>query len=419
MPICPTPTSVGLLPKLQRLHGFMLLNVLTLLAFGLFAVENAVDGRLSRLGDVGLQQAWWAVTGLGVFLVVALVDYKWLRWAALPLYGLMLGAMLALKSWGVARNGAHSEFAFCGAALLPSQWGLIAAIAVLALVFGDFKRRAPVFQLPVVRLGIAVAMMALPIALIMKEPDLGAAALWAVVLLGMIIMAVPVRYTVVIALILACALPLWHFTSYKPYAKDRLDMYLEMLINEDFKPKDLQGAGWLPHHLQLAVGSAGWDGKGPFSEKVEDRASIHRVFFPDEANSDFIGAVIAEEFGFRGMLLLMLGLGALLFQCFYMGCAARDELGQLLVVGVVTALAGCVVAHLGMNCLLLPITGLRLPLVSYDGPFTIVVMFMLGLVQSVWVHRDPDAATLGADDNGLSSPRIADSVVPPLTHGRL
>lgn len=392
MPLYPTPVSLGLLFKLKRFHLFMLLTVVVLLVFGLFAVENAADGRLAKLDDVGVRQAWWSVIGLGVFLAVALVDYKWLRWAGLPLYGLTLGAMLALKSWGVARYGCYSEFTLWGYAFLPSQWGLIAAIAVLALVFGDCKRRPHFFQWSVVRLGSAIALMALPIALIMKEPDLGSAALWAVVLFGVIIMAVPVRYTVTLCLILACALPLWYFFGYKPYAANRLDMYLEMLINKDAKPKDLQGAGWVPHHLQLAVGSAGWAGKGPFSEKVENRQSIHRTFFPDEATSDFIGAVIAEELGFRGMLLLMLVFGGLLFQCFYMGCAARDEQGQLLVTGVVSALTGCIVAHLGSNCLLLPINGLRLPLVSYDGPFAIVVMFMLGLVQSVWVHRDPDNA---------------------------
>ncbi|MDB6118834.1 MAG: cell elongation-specific peptidoglycan biosynthesis regulator RodA, partial [Verrucomicrobiaceae bacterium] len=151
---------------------------------------------------------------------------------------------------------------------------------------------------------------------------------------------------------------------------------------------NIQESAWVPYHLQLAVGSAGFEGKGPLSRKVPEQHSVHRTFFPNEAINDFITGVICEEFGFRGMLLMISGLSLLIFQTIFVAFYSRDQMGRLVVVGIVGAMMTYIFMNIGMNILLVPITGLPLPLISYGGTFLVVVLFMFGLVQSVWVHRN-------------------------------
>jgi rod shape determining protein RodA len=88
------------------------------------------------------------------------------------------------------------------------------------------------------------------------------------------------------------------------------------------------------------------------------------------------------------MLLVITGFSLLMFQCIFVAAYARDQLGRLLVVGMVAALMTYIFTNIGMNILLVPITGLPLPLIGAGGTFLLVVMFMFGLMQSVWVHRN-------------------------------
>ena len=121
---------------------------------------------------------------------------------------------------------------------------------------------------------------------------------------------------------------------------------------------------------------------------MADNASIHRTFFPNESINDFIFAVVCEEFGFRGALLLLAVTSLLFMQCIFVAFFARDQLGRLIVVGVVAMLFVHAFENAGMNIILMPITGLPYPFVSYGGTFLVVCLFLMGMVQSVWIHRN-------------------------------
>jgi rod shape determining protein RodA len=183
----------------------------------------------------------------------------------------------------------------------------------------------------------------------------------------------------------------------KDYQQNRIVVFRKMLFNEPLSRDDLRGDAWTQNYLQIAVGSGGLEGKGPLSRKVEGQKSIHRTFFPHEAINDFISAVICEEFGFRGMLLMIAGFSMLLFQSIFVAFYARDPMGRLIVVGVVAAMMTYIFMNVGMNLLMVPITGLPLPFISYGGTFMVVVLFMFGLVQSVWVHRNISPAQPSED----------------------
>ena len=373
--------------KFLGINWVITANIILLLAFGVYAIYNAADGRGPLLANKWNQQVTWSGIGGVVYFVTALIDYKWLRWGAWPVYLLALGGIVIVKVIGKDHGvGARSWIDIGSISIQPSQFAIVAGIIVLAIVFGDLQRVAPIFRYPFLRIALGGILAAIPMVLILKEPDLGSAAVWGPMFIGMILVgSIPFRYLIALALITMTVLPLAYFFGLKPYQKQRIDTFVSMLTNQKVNVRE---DAWVPYHLQLAVGSAGFEGKGPLSHKVPEQHSIHRVFFPNEAINDFITGVICEEFGFRGMLLMISGLSLLIFQSIFVAFYARDQMGRLIVVGVVGTTMTYIFMNIGMNILLVPITGLPLPFISYGGTFMVVVLFMFGLVQSVWVHRN-------------------------------
>ena len=210
--------------------------------------------------------------------------------------------------------------------------------------------------------------------------------------------SIPLRYIIVLFLCAACVLPLAYFFALKPYQKARIQVFINMLTNQKV---DVLGDAYVANLLQIAVGSAGFEGKGPLSEKVPDRHSVHRTFFPeDEAINDFLYGVVVEEFGFRGGLLQITGIALLLLQGIFVAFYARDQLGRLIVVGTVAMLFTNSFMNMGQSLQVTPITGVPMPFVSYGGTFLVMCMFLMGMIQSVWVHRNISPVKKGRGDEG-------------------
>ena len=150
----------------------------------------------------------------------------------------------------------------------------------------------------------------------------------------------------------------------------------------------------------MAVGKAGWKGVG--WKATAEEGSLHaKKFIPrDTAHNDYIFAIIAEEMGFRGSLLLITAYALLLVLGLFVAFYSRDLCGRVLASLVVALFFAHVFESIGMCVLLMPITGIPLPLVSYSGTFVVICMGMLGLVQSVWIHRNikPAPAVPSAED---------------------
>lgn len=378
-----------LFKKFLGINWVIVANMLILIAFGIYAIYNAADGR-QGFETKWSEQVVWTCIGFVGFFVAALTDYKWLRWIAWPMYFVALAGVILVKFIGTTRNvGAQSWIDVGPLSVQPSQLMIIAGIVTLAIVFGDLQRWAPIFRSPALRIILGGVLTVVPMVLILEEPDLGSAAVWGPMFCGMILVgSIPFRYLVTLLLIVMTVLPLAYSFGLKPYQQNRIIVFRKMLLNEPLTREDLRGDAWTQNYLQIAVGSGGMEGKGPLSRKVLNQKSVHRSFFPHEAINDFISGVICEEFGFRGMLLLISGFSMLLFQCIFVAFYARDPMGRLLVVGVVSAMMTYIFMNIGMNLLMVPITGLPLPFISYGGTFMVVVLFLFGLVQSVWVHRN-------------------------------
>ena len=140
--------------------------------------------------------------------------------------------------------------------------------------------------------------------------------------------------------------------------------------------------------MSTSIGKAGWKGLG--WNATSQRGSLHdKKYIPwKTAHNDFIFGVIGEEQGFRGSLLLLTGYSMLLIQCLFIAFYSRDSSGRIIAAAVVALMFAHIFENIGMCVLMTPITGIPLPLVSYSGTFIMMIMFLLGLVQSVWVHRN-------------------------------
>jgi rod shape determining protein RodA len=378
-----------LFKKFLGINWILMLTMAGLLTFGVYSIFNASSFRESQ--DLALkwrQQITWIGIGLPFLFGAALIDYKWVRWACWPMYLAGIGGLIYLHLFGVEINGNKNWINIGGLSMQPSQFAIMSGIVMLAVVFGELPRMAAVFRRPWLRIVIGGMLAGIPAAMVIKE-DLGSGLVWGPVFLSMMLVgSIPFRYIITLILSALCVMPLLYFFILKDYQQERIDQTWYLLTNQPEKV-DTRGHGWVPNFVQTAVASAGFEGKGPLSEKAPDQRSIHRMFYPEaEAFSDYIFSVICEEFGFRGSVLLLSGIALLLLQGVFIAFYSRDQVGRLIVVGVVTMFFAHTFQNAGMNLCMLPVIGLPMPFISYGGTFMIVILFLMGMMQSVWVHRN-------------------------------
>ena len=380
-----------LFKKFLGINWILMFTMAGLLTFGIYAIYNASSFRTDSPLNLDIKwkdQITWIGLGVPFMLVAALLDYKWVRWACIPMYLAGIGGLVYLQIFGVEVKGNKAWVEIAGLRMQPSQFAIMAGIVMLAVVFGELPRMWPVFRRPWLRIIVGGIVAAIPAGMVIKE-DLGSGLVWGPVFIAMLLVgSIPFRYIITLILSALCVIPVIYFFVLKPYQQARIDTSWYLLTNQMDKV-DTRGDGWVPNFVQTAVASAGFEGKGPLSAKVPEQRSVHRMFFPEgEAHSDFIFGVICEEFGFRGAVLVLSGIALLLIQGVFVAFCARDQVGRLIVVGVVAMFFAHTFQNAGMNLSMLPVIGLPMPFVSYGGTFMIVTLFLMGMMQSVWVHRN-------------------------------
>jgi len=376
-----------LLRKFLGLNWLLFANILALLIFGVFAVYSACWMREEEdLAGKWRDQVYWIVLGLVFFFIGALTDYHWIRYLGLPFYLVAVGLLVYTTFFGSVLNNTRAWIDLGPVLIQPSQLAIAGGIVLLALVLCTLHKLHPVLRNPFMRLFVSALVAAAPFVFVLLQGDFGSALVWVPVYGAMVLVGnIPFRYLTVIVLSVTMVLPFAFFFGLKDYQKERITTQIEMLQG---KKVDVLNEAYSAYNNLLAIGSGGWSGKGfKNPETVNNKGFIS----PDTAINDFIFPVFAEEFGFRGSIMVLGGFLCLLLQCIYVAFYSRDTMGRLLVVGVVGLIFAHVFQNVGMNLLIMPITGIPLPLISYGGTFMIVLLFLLGLVQSVWVHRvDPE-----------------------------
>jgi rod shape determining protein RodA len=362
------------LRKLLGLNWVLLVTMLALAIFGVVAIYSATYMREESIAsEFWRKQANWVAMGFVAFMVASLVDYKWVRWGALPMYLAGLFFLILTMFIGTKVYGSRSWLHLGPINFQPAQLAVLAGILVLALFLSQFREMHPMWKL--LLCGVIVSA---PMLLILMQPDLGETIIWGPVLLALLFVAgIPLRYLICIILIVAAVIPLAINLGLKPYQQERITAFINPEI-------DKQGSAWAINQSLIAIGSGGWSGKGFKAPNTQ----IEMGFLPATAvHNDYIFSAIGEQWGFVGGMFLIGAFGLLLLTCLFVAFFARDQLGLLLVIGVAALIFTHIFQNVGMTISIVPITGVPLPLISYSGSFVLIIMFGLGIVNSVWVHR--------------------------------
>lgn len=348
--------------------------MLALAIFGVIAIYSATYMREDAISsEFWRKQANWVAVGFAAFILTSLIDYRWIRWGALPMYLAGLFFLVLTEFIGSKVYGARSWLHLGPINFQPAQLAVVAGIMVLALFLSQFRQMHPML-----RLLLCGAIVGAPCLLILMQPDLGECIIWGPVLLALLFVGgVPVRYLICILLITIAFIPIAVNLGLKPYQQDRITAFLHPDV-------DQQGASWAINQSLIAVGSGGWAGKGFKAPNTQ----IELGFLPATAiHNDYIFSAIGEQWGFVGGIFLISAFALLLLTCLFVAFFAGDQFGLLLVIGITALIFTHIFQNIGMTIALMPITGVPLPLISYSGSFVLMIMFGLGIVNSVWVHR--------------------------------
>jgi rod shape determining protein RodA len=339
--------------------------------------------------------------GLGCAAGVCVVDYRTLARWSFVLYWAMILLLIAVLIPGIGsmRFNARRWFDLRVFQLQPSEFAKLAFILAQA----NFLSR-PVEEVRAPEIFLkAIGLMLLPFVLIFKEPDLGSALVLVPTGLVMLYVAgTPRRYLtrlvggvgLVAALLLVDVLfspPGWWQIKLENYQRQRLMVY----FGADFAPANAPAPerararklqtekSYQVRQALISVGSGGLTGKG----WRKGNQTALGFLPPGAAHNDFIFSVIAEEKGFVGSVAVLTLYGVVLFTGLRIAGQARDRLGKLMAVGVVTLLFSHVFINIGMNIRLVPVTGIPLPLLSYGGSSVLGSLIAIGILQNIYLHR--------------------------------
>jgi rod shape determining protein RodA len=321
-------------------------------------------------GGVALRQLAWFGVGLLALLVVASIDYRRLVRVAPLLYVLGLTALVAVFAIGRTVSGARRWIQLGPLSVQPSE--LFKLCFVLMAVWLVTSRLAqPVGKTALV---LAAPVLLVPMALIVKQPDLGTALLLLPVLLALLVAAgMPLRLLGGLALAGLAATPLGWFVL-REYQRERILVFLDPL-------RDPLGSAYNVIQAKIAIGSGQLLGKGVAG------ATQSRLAFLPERHTDFIFAVFAETWGFVGCLVLLTCYALMLLRGFDIAASTREPVGRLVALGVTVLVATQVLVNVGMVTGLLPVVGIPLPFMSYGGSSMVVSLTALGLLLSVRMRQ--------------------------------
>jgi rod shape determining protein RodA len=344
----------------------LLLLLMALTVYGLFVLYSASG---QSMGAVIRQGRYFLIAYVIMILGAQISLQRYMRWAPW-LYLLGIGTLLAVMFVGVGAKGAQRWLEIGGFRFQPSE--IMKLVVPMAVAWYLADRILPP------RFGFVMAalvLLGLPAVLILQQPDLGTALLIAVSGLFVLFMAgLGWRYIFgAVVLAVASAWPAWMFV-FKDYQKQRI---LTMLNPES----DKLGAGWNIIQSKTAIGSGGWQGKGWM------KGTQSQLDFLPESHTDFIIAVLAEEYGLRGILMLMSIYLLILLRGFWIGVQAQTSFGRMMAGSLTLTFFVYIFVNMGMVAGLLPVVGVPLPLVSAGGTSVVTLMAGFGMLMAISTEK--------------------------------
>jgi rod shape determining protein RodA len=358
-----------------RLFDLQLLTYATLLAsIGLvMAYSNSVEPGRSALdtGSTFLRGLMWAGIAIVVFLIASAFDYKWLKTFAWPLYFVQLGLLVLTLAIGDGVGGSARWVEIGPFVFQFSELAKILMIVVLANYLGARAKRLNSLSSI---LGACV-LAGPPWLLVMMQPDLGTSLVFAAIVAGMLFMSgASLRWLGVLAGAVVAVIPFAWNNILRDYQKERLTSFLNAT-------PDIQGSGYQLHQAQIAVGSGGWMGKG-----LTNGTQNQLDFLPVQT-TDFVFAILAEELGFVGAIVMFGLFAALLWRILVAAWRSQDPFGTMFCCGIASIIVFQLIVNVGMVIGVMPITGIPLPFVTHGGASLVSMAAGLGIIQSINIRQ--------------------------------
>jgi rod shape determining protein RodA len=345
-------------------------TAIVLAVIGCLLVYSATFFNEPGLGTFKRQMLWVAI-GLALALIILTVDYHVLFDIAPILYGIGLILLIYLLFWGQLTANVKSWIRIGGFQFQPSEFMKVFTALMLARFF-DSNDRAYLDFRSFVK---AMAIIGVPVGLIIIQPDFGtAASFFPLIAVAMFFGGIRPRIWAAMILIGVIALPLGWFAFLKPYQKERVMIFLN-------PERDPLGSGYQVTQAKIAIGSGGIHGKG-FGHGTQGKFG-----FVPEHHTDFIFAVLGEEWGFVGVVVVLALYLYLVFQALTFAKHARDRGGTFLVICLIMFFVFHVLINVSMQIGILPTTGIPLPLISYGGSSTMMFFIAIGLIANVDMRR--------------------------------
>jgi rod shape determining protein RodA len=362
-------------PRLIHFDFWMLGATLLLVVIGILMIYSAtacITGEALDWSSVTVRQGMYAVVGLIGMAILTWIDYRlyaFLRWIILAFTIFILLIVFAI---GQVTLGAQRWIDFRFFLFQPSELSKLLLVLVVAKYMADHTSEMAQWH----RVVISFSFIAVPIALVYFQPDLGTAiviaASWGVMALAA---GMKLRDVLIILAISVIAAPLL-WSNLRPYQQERILTFLD-------PGRDPLGTGYNVTQARIAIGAGGFWGLG-FCSGIQSQLRFLRI-----RQTDFIFSVIGEELGFIGATFVIGLFVFILLRMVRAAMLARDSYGKLIVVGITAVVAVQAYVNLGMNVGLMPVTGIPLPYVSAGGSSLITLLAAQGVVQSVLLrHRD-------------------------------
>jgi rod shape determining protein RodA len=356
--------------RLRELDWAMIVLAVSICLLGILQIYSATH-------DTRWEGAWWkqtayVVMGLVFLWLACSVDYHTLLGQSPLYYGLVLLLLVVVLLFGSAAGGARRWIPlFGGFQLQVSEFAKLMIILLVASYLTNQKRE----HLEGRELLKLLGLVAIPMLLVMKQPDLGTALSYLPILaMGVYLAGLRVRHIVLVGVVAAVTpFVAYHFVLHD-YQRARVDTFL----NPDLDPR---GKGYQVIQSQIAIGSGGVWGRG-----VTQGTQTQGRFLP-VPHTDFIFATFGEEHGFVGIAVVLSMYLLLLLQIVQNAQFAPDRAGMYICMGVAALVLFHLLVNVGMVIGRMPVTGIPLPLMSYGGSGTLSMFLMLGLVNNVRLRR--------------------------------
>ncbi|MGV6826469.1 MAG: rod shape-determining protein RodA [bacterium] len=345
---------------LQLLLGLMLLS-----GFGMLILYSASG---QDIGQIHRQAIRLGVAFVVMVFVAQIRPDTLKRWSPwLYLVGVLL--LVAVLVMGVVGKGAQRWLDLGFMRFQPSELVKLAVPMMLAWFLAD-KPLPPNWR----QLGVSLVLLALPVGLIARQPDLGTSILVASAGVILIFLA-GIRWRLIFAIIAAAAAAaplLWHFMH--DYQRRRVLTFLN-------PENDPLGAGYHIIQSKIAIGSGGIFGKGWLN------GTQSQLEFLPERHTDFIFAVLGEEFGLAGIVLMLVLYLFVILRGLYIATRAQDTYSRLLAGSLILVFFVYLFVNTGMVSGLLPVVGVPLPMISYGGTSLVTLAASFGILMSIHTHR--------------------------------